>query len=54
MHSILIVDESDSEAEPCYKPFTNEEAVAVMTVTPSKTAADHVLASFKINQETTT
>ena len=50
MHSILIVDESDSEAEPRYKPFTNEEAVAVTTVTPSETAADRALASFKIKK----
>ena len=51
MHSIrLIVDESDSDPEPRYKPYTNEEAVAVTTVVPTKTAADRVLATFDVKK----
>ena len=51
MHSIrLIVDESNSDPEPRYKPYTNEEAVAVTTVVPTKTAADRALATFDVKK----
>ncbi|EDR08994.1 uncharacterized protein LACBIDRAFT_296655 [Laccaria bicolor S238N-H82] len=50
VHRILIVDESDAEAEPRYKPYTNEEAVAVTAVTPVETAADRALATFKVKK----
>ncbi|EDR01531.1 uncharacterized protein LACBIDRAFT_333201 [Laccaria bicolor S238N-H82] len=49
-HHILIVDESDAEAEPHYKPYPNEEAVAITTVTPVETAADQALATFKVKK----
>jgi outer membrane biosynthesis protein TonB len=49
-HSILIVDESDSDPELRYKPFTDEEVVAVTTVAPVKTAADRALATFKVKK----
>ncbi|EDQ98913.1 uncharacterized protein LACBIDRAFT_318519 [Laccaria bicolor S238N-H82] len=49
-HSILIVDESDTEAEPRYRPYTNEEAAAVTAVAPIETAADRALATFKVKK----
>ena len=50
MHSILIVDESNSDPEPRYKPYMNEEVAAVTTVVPTKTAADKALATFKVKK----
>jgi hypothetical protein len=42
MHSLLIVNKSNSDPETHYKPFTNEEVIAVTAVAPANTVAAQV------------
>jgi hypothetical protein len=50
MHSLLIINKSNSDPETCYKPFTNEEVITVTAVAPANTVADQALATFKVKK----